>query len=146
MKLPDVNVWLARQFVAHSHHQIVSEWFAAQSAAADIAFCRFTQNSVLRLLTTQAVAQQYGLSPVANEDAWASYERFTADPRITFLGEPAGLDVEWKRLSSVKTISPKLWADAYLAAFAKVTGSQLVTFDRGYLQYPGIHLNLIEAS
>lgn len=143
MKLLDINVWLAHSFVAHAHHQIVDEWFARQNALAEIAFCRFTQHSMLRLITTASVARLYGFAPSTNEAAWSWYVNRTADPRITFLEEPAGLEAEWKQFSSVKTISPKLWPDAYLAAFAKASGCDLVTCDQGFLQYPGIKLDLL---
>jgi uncharacterized protein len=79
-------------------------------------FCRLTQQSFLRLLTTQAVFLRYGVPPLGNEEAWSVYELYRANPRIEWADEPADLDAVWKRLSSVGSASPKLWMDAYLAA------------------------------
>ena len=33
------------------------------------------------------------------------------------------------------TFSPKVWNDAYLAAFARTAGLTLITFDRGFAQF-----------
>jgi predicted nucleic acid-binding protein len=68
---------------------------------------------------------------------------FLSDPRIMVAAEPAGLEVQWRSYTQGKTFSPKVWNDAYLAAFAKVADYEMVTFDNGYAQYPGLKLNLL---
>ena len=50
--------------------------------------------------------------------------------RIAFLPESDGLETEFRKLSRLPSRSPKVWADAYLLAFASVAGVRLVTFDR----------------
>jgi hypothetical protein len=55
------------------------------------------------------------------------YDRFFEDGRVTFLPEPAEVDRQFRQLASGGAASPKLWADAWLLAFA-VTA--VVTFDR----------------
>jgi predicted nucleic acid-binding protein len=37
-------------------------------------------------------------------------------------------------------LSPRLWTDAYLAAFALAGGHRLVTFDQGFLRFPGLEV------
>jgi predicted nucleic acid-binding protein len=37
---------------------------------------------------------------------------------------------EFRKKSKLSTYSPKVWADAYLLAFASISGVKLVTFDR----------------
>ncbi len=37
-----------------------------------------------------------------------------------------------------ESFTPKLWNDAYLAAFARAAGYTLTTFDKGFSRYPGL--------
>ena len=63
-------------------------------------------------------------------DAWATWDQVWAESRVAFLAEPEGLDAELRAHSRLSSRSPKVWADAYLLAFASVAGVKLVTFDR----------------
>jgi hypothetical protein len=49
----------------------------------------------------------------------------------------------WKRLASGDTASPKLWMDAYLAAFAMNGGLRLVTIDRDFKRFEAHGLDLL---
>jgi hypothetical protein len=44
--------------------------------------------------------------------------------------EPRGIDPVFRRYTDRNEASTKVWADAYLAAFAKTANLTLVTFDR----------------
>ena len=88
----------------------------------------------------------YGNAPLSNKDAWAAYEAFIADDRIIFQSEPPGVNAIWKRLAARRTSSPKLWMDAYLAAFAMAAGVQLVTTDKAFGQFPGLDVRVIHPS
>ena len=46
------------------------------------------------------------------------------------MGEPEAFELEFRKLSGSKAASPKVWADAYLLAFAARTNATVVTFDR----------------
>jgi len=61
--------------------------------------------------------------------AWDLWDKVLADPRIAFLAEPESLDPVFRRHSRQGSRSPKVWADAYLLAFASAAGLKLVTFD-----------------
>ncbi len=118
-----------------------------ESADSDrpVAFCRATQNSFLRLLTTPAIQALYGGPTVTNAQAWAKSQELLALPQVVWLSEPGSLESEWKRCGCVETASPKLWMDAYLAAFAISAGLELITFDwdfNNFTQY-GLRLKLI---
>ena len=63
-------------------------------------------------------------------EAWALWERVWADPRISFLPEPDNLEKKFRRRSRLSSRSPKVWADAYLLAFASLAALKFVTFDR----------------
>ena len=134
MHLPDVNVWLALTFESHVHHRVAAQWFN-RGAEQGCAFCRVTQQGFLRLATNPSA---FGTEAVSCVAAWDLYDRFLADPRISFQPEPAASEELWRRFSSRRSYSPKVWVDAYLAAFAQAAGLELVSFDAGMRQYPGL--------
>jgi toxin-antitoxin system PIN domain toxin len=109
-------------------------------------FCRSTQQSFLRLLTTSAVVAPYGIPALSNKSAWAVYDGFLADDRISWANEPRGLDSHWKRFAMGTKASPKLWMDAYLAAFALAGRHQLVTTDKAYKQFNKLDLLVLAKS
>jgi uncharacterized protein len=106
--------------------QKARRWFE-QAGEEQFFFCRFTQITVLRLLTTEQIM---GKDTRSMSDAWVFWDRIWADTRIAFLAEPDGLEKEFRSYSRLSSRSPKVWADAYLLAFASVAGLKLVTFDR----------------
>jgi uncharacterized protein len=123
----DANVWLALLWSRHIHSEKAREWFD-RSSDEKFLFCRITQITVLRLLTTGTVM---GTDLKKMAEAWDLWDRVCADDRIAFLSEPEAIEPEFRRLSALRSPSPKVWADAYLLAFASVAGLKLVTFDRG---------------
>ncbi len=140
MVLADSNVWLALTLSKHTFHQVAQAWFDRQKASASVLFCRSTQQSFLRLLTTRAVLALYETPPLSNQSAWRVYEGLQADERISWTVEPRGLETQWKKLTNGSRASPKLWMDAYLAAFALAGEYQLVTTDKAFKQFRGLDL------
>jgi uncharacterized protein len=124
---PDVNVWLALTWDGHEHHGVARRWFQGLEGADRIGFCRFSQISLLRLLTTRAIMKDDTMTQV---EAWSAYDRWLDDDRVVFLGEPPNLEIRFRMMSQPSHPDSKLWADAYLAAFASAEGMQIVTFDR----------------
>ncbi len=122
----DVNVWLALLLEDHVHRSVAVRWWETASFDA-IAFSRFTQMSVLRLLTTAAVMND---RPLTMPSAWKAYDRLFEDDRVALFPEPAGLGETFRKHASMRRASPKLWADAYLLAFAQGHEGVLVSFDR----------------
>jgi uncharacterized protein len=139
MMLPDSNVWLALALSKHVFHGPTCAWLADRKPEETALFCRSTQQSFMRLLTTRAVLNPYGIPPLSNKAAWSAYEGFLADERIAWVEEPRGLESHWKRLATRSQASPKLWMDAYLAAFAIAGGYQLVTTDKAFNQFKGLN-------
>jgi hypothetical protein len=62
-------------------------------------------------------------------DAWRAYDALFSDPKVAFIDEPAGTEARWRFLTQLTTFTPKVWNDAYLAAFEELTGLEMVTFD-----------------
>jgi uncharacterized protein len=122
----DANVWLALLWGRHVHSERARQWFE-KAGEEQFFFCRFTQITVLRLLTTEQIM---GKDTQNMSEAWGLWDRVWADSRIAFLAEPDGLEREFRSRSRLSSRSPKVWADAYLLAFASVAGLTLVTFDR----------------
>lgn len=141
MRLCDSNVWLALALSKHLHHTAAREWLDTVEEPASILFCRSTQQTFLRLLTNAAVLGPYGNPPLTNREAWSVYGGLLADDRITLQAdEPAGMELLWREFAVRGTASPKLWMDAYLAAFAVASGSTMVTTDAGFRQFRGLDL------
>jgi toxin-antitoxin system PIN domain toxin len=144
VNLPDSNVWLALALSAHVHHRAAREWLESVEDPGTILFCRATQQSFLRLLTHAAVLAPYGNPPLTNVEAWNAYGSLIADDRIVLQAtEPARLESRWRQLALRETASPKLWMDAYLAAFALAGGCRLVTSDRSFRQFDELDLALV---
>lgn len=146
MDLCDSNVWLALTLSEHLHHRLARAWFETIAEPRSVLFCRATQLSLVRLLTTAAVLAPYGNRPLTNREAWEVYEAFAADDRIALMDEePMGLEEAWVDRAMTAKASPKLWMDAYLAAFAISADCALVTTDAAFGQFPGLDLRLLSA-
>jgi len=144
MNLVDTNVWLALALSKHVFHEAAGDWFAGQSGRGSVLFCRSTQQSFLRLLTTEKLMRLYDLPAMENAGAWGLYEGLRADARIGWAAEPRGVEAVWKRLAARHTASPKLWMDAYLAAFAMAGGHRLITTDKALAQFGGLEVVVLE--
>jgi hypothetical protein len=124
---PDVNVWLALSTPDHQHFAVAWNWYMALPDESVLAFCRFTQLGLLRLLTTRSVM---GQGTLTQAEAWQAYDRWIEAAGAEFAEEPDGLEPIFRSLSGTQQASPKEWADGYLAAFAEAAQLTLVTFDK----------------
>jgi toxin-antitoxin system PIN domain toxin len=122
--LPDVNVWIALAVGEHMHNAAARKWI--DSVEDQIVFCRITQMGLLRLLTNQRVM---GPDVLRATQAWAMFDAFLTDSRISRIGEPPGLDHHWRTSNIREKHGSNWWTDTYLAAFASAAGFTLVTFD-----------------
>jgi hypothetical protein len=137
--LIDVNVFLAASIEAHVHHHPARRWVDAVEPPSTVSFCRVTEMACLRLLT-QPIAE--GFRPLSNRDAAAVYLAWRQDERVELIPEPVAIGELWPRLALRDDCSPKLWTDAYLAAFAISGHLRLVTFDRALRQFEETGLDL----
>ncbi|HWG21099.1 MAG TPA: TA system VapC family ribonuclease toxin [Terracidiphilus sp.] len=125
--LPDVNVWLAMHYPRHEHHGTAQAWFDRLDERQMLVFCRQTQLSFFRLLTTSAVM---GKDTRTQRQCWTIYEDWLAGGRAVQQPEPPGIEAAFRPRTSGFDPAPKTWVDAYLAAFAETAGLTLVTFDK----------------
>ncbi|MBZ5724910.1 MAG: PIN domain-containing protein [Acidobacteriia bacterium] len=125
MSFPDVNVWLALAAPEHVHAALARRWWERETGR--IAFSRISQVGFLRLMTTAAAM---GGKPLTMTAAWRVHDRFYEDDRVEFVTEPAQVETHFRQHAAGRTASPKLWADAWLLAFARSAEGTLITFDR----------------
>jgi toxin-antitoxin system PIN domain toxin len=126
---PDLNVWIALTYTKHSHYDCAQRWYTALPEDAQLCFCRFTQMSFLRLLTTPAVM---GDEVLTQAGAWNLYDDWLREGGASYLEEPPTLEGTFRSLTQSGNAAPKDWADSYLAAFASDSDLCFVTFDQGF--------------
>ena len=139
MFLPDVNLWLALVFDAHVHHSAAKSWYDGLSGVACF-FCRTTQQGFLRLATNP---KAFGGDAVSLIQAWSIYDTILNDPHISFVDEPSTVESLWRGYTQGQTFSPKVWNDAFLAAFAQAAGYELITFDKGFSRYADLNCTIL---
>ena len=139
----DTNVWLAALFTTHPFHAQAQQALQNANASAPAVWCRATEQSFLRLATTPALLTAYGAQGMNNRDALHALDALQALPQVSTLDEAPGTLAQWRQLAARDTASPKVWMDAYLAAFAMAGGLRLVTLDRDFKQFAPQGLNLL---
>jgi toxin-antitoxin system PIN domain toxin len=138
--LADVNIWIALTANHHEHHKLVWSWYTGLDRNG-VGLPRLVQLSVGRLLSTRHVQGPYTLS---TREAWHLVQKLLDDERVVFLPEPAGVDRVMDSLLNYAVPTPKLLNDAYLAAFAICSGRQMVSMDKGFSEFRGLDLHLLE--
>jgi toxin-antitoxin system PIN domain toxin len=133
--LYDSNLWVALTFSSHPHHALAQSAFAGASLGVPACFCRATQQSFLRLAVTPALLKIYRPGNFTNADALRQLDSFSQRPEVIFLDEPHGLETLWHQLAAITTASPKVWMDAYLAAFAIGHDVEFVTLDGDFKSF-----------
>ena len=66
-------------------------------------------------------------------------------PQVAWREEPPGVFGLWCTLAALDSASPKVWMDAYLAAFAIAGGLRMVTLDQDFKNFvpQGLNLHLL---
>jgi uncharacterized protein len=124
---PDINVWLALVFDGHAHNQEALRWYDALDPSTIFVFCRHTQLGLLRLLSTESVMSE---NVMTQQECWQVYDRWFESGQAVLFEEPESIEHQLRARTSEPMVAPKLWADAYLAAFAEASRLSLITFDR----------------
>ena len=145
--LIDSNIWLAVAFDRHRSHAAAVRAIDEATAEFPACFCRATEQSIVRLLSTTAIQTMYESPLITNENAIRLLNEWQSGSNVAFVDEPAGTRELWLRLANRKTASPKLWMDAYLAAFAISGKLRFITHDKAFQQFEseGLDLQLLES-
>jgi len=120
--------------VTRAHHSAAKQWFDGLSDQVCY-FHRLTRQGFLRLATNPSV---FGAKTVTLLDAWQKYADFLSDVLVSNAEEPYGLEESWREYTQRQSFSPEVWNDAYLAAFARTAGLELIAFDKGFTQYKNL--------
>ncbi len=139
---PDLNVWVALTYRGHQQHNAAASWFDRLQVEVT-GFCRVTQLGFLRLLTHPVVM---GDEVRTQQEAWDAYDLLASDVRVAFYPErdPDAVESEFRALTATTRFAPQQWPDAYLAAFARVEGLVLVTFDKALSKLAGDDVVLLK--
>jgi uncharacterized protein len=138
MVLPDINVWIALAFKSHVHHAKANAWY--ERSADTCCFGRFTRLGFLRLAANPSDMKK---EAVTLAEAWHMYDRILSDPRIAFADEPEGIEAHWRAFTQRKSYSPKVWGDAYLAAFGQAASLEVITLDKGFTEYKAVRSTIL---
>ena len=143
----DSNVWLSLTFDKHPFHETARNVLRNCKAKSPAVFCRATEQSFLRLASTPSLHATYESIGLNNHDVIGFLEDFRKLPHVIFAEEAAAARRLWITLADRQTASPKVWMDAYLAAFAISGNLRFVTFDSDFSQYRsnGLDLELLKS-
>ena len=146
--LVDTNVWLAAVFTTHPLHQAAQDALQQATSAEPAVFCRATEQSFLRLASTPALLKAYGAEDLTNRDPLAALKALQALRQVSVRDEPRGALALWHAMSALDSASPKVWMDAYLAAFAIAGGLRMLTLDQDFRNFvpQGLDLTLLRPS
>ena len=140
--LPDLNVWLALSVDNHVHYERARRYWREEGARAPaVHFCRVTMLGLLRLLTQPKLM---GPSVCSPEDAAGRYQALRALPEVRLAPEPSKCEETLLAYARAPRFVPRLWTDAYLAAFARCAGLRLVTFDADFARFDGLDFMALE--
>ncbi len=140
--LCDVSFLLPLCNGRHEHHAVATAHLEETRIAGDFVICRLAALGLMRLLNNPMVM---GQDACMGERAWVVYDRMMSDPRFVFRPEPPTLETRLREFTCGFSFSPKLWQDAYLAAFAREAGLRMVTFDKGFRQFEGLDCSVLTA-
>ena len=137
--LPDLNVWLALLNANRPHHDAAKKYWISLSDAG-MFFCHITMLGVLRLSTNKTVTCG---APYTTAVAWQADRNLAAIPEVGFSTEPLGIEKTMEQFAQSKGFFHADWTDAYLAAFAQLTGLRLMTFDSSLSKYKDLSWQLL---
>jgi toxin-antitoxin system PIN domain toxin len=140
--LIDTNLWLAVSFEAHPFHGQARGLLLAATDTDPWLWCRATQQSFLRLASTPALLAAYKTPRATNRDALTALQTLLGLRQVGFAEEPEGLMAVWTRIGGMAQAAPKLWMDAYLAAFAIAAEIPFLTLDRDFSAFEAEGLEL----
>jgi toxin-antitoxin system PIN domain toxin len=139
----DTNVWIAYYFRGHPHHSLASDFMRGRSADNPATLARAVEHSFLRLLTTAALCRCYDSPVIGNIEAVEILGKWHALPHIRCIdSEPPGTRALWLELAAIPSAAPKVWMDAYLAAFAIRAGLPFATLDADFRRFETADLDL----
>ena len=138
--IADANVLLPLLTEGHAHRVPATAWWDTCDDG-DVGLCLPVRMALLRLLTNSRVM---GSSILRPDQAWDVLDQLIDDPRIVVIDQaPQTHAQHWRANVEKRETCPDLWADAWLAALAQATDSEMTTFDRDFRSFPRLKLRLL---
>lgn len=142
--LVDTSVWVAAFFEEHEFFTPANSFITSRNAGEPALFCRATEQSWLRLITTPSLHKVYKSQKPSSQEATAILTNWYAQLHVRCLdAEPGGTRELWLKLAAIPSASPKVWMDGYLAAFAIRSGLPLATLDADFRRFEVAGLDLL---
>lgn len=143
MIVVDANVLIYASNQDAVHHEAARRWLdSALSGRESIGFTWVVLLAYVRLVTNPRVFP----FPLASADAFAQVERWLDSPAATILAPtPRHLGVLAGLLRDQPTAG-NLVNDAHIAAIALEHGARIVSFDRDFARFAGIHSEIPSAT
>ena len=136
MKLVDLNVLLyAVNSAAPLHRRILAWWERALSRDEPVALCWPVLTGFIRITTRHGVFPR----PLTVDAACTRIERWLALPAIKVITETEAHSSLLARLLADSGTAGNLTTDAHLAALALSHGATLVSCDRDFARFSGLH-------
>ena len=145
VSLVNTSAWLAAVFTTHPFHAQARQCLQQATPAEPAVFCRSTQQSFLRLASTPTLLKAYGATGLTNRDALIALRALMGLPQVCERDEPSGTFAPQRHSAARDIASPKVWMDAYLAAFAICGGLRMASIDHDFRNFVphGLELNLL---
>lgn len=140
MKLPDTNLLVYSVNASSPFHSAASAWLVnAFTAPGGVAFAWNALIGFVRVATHPRIMQ----TPLSVGDATAIVDEWLSQPRTTVLNPGTHhADVLFKLLLQCGTAG-NLTNDAHLAALAIEHSAVVGTFDRDFLKFKGVQIELL---
>lgn len=138
MKLVDANVLIAAVDQTHAQHAIAHGWLEAARAGSErIALATVVALAFLRITTHPKISRH----PLDSTQALAWLRCLCATPTVRWL-HPGPDHLHYLGLYLSGPITGNLVSDAHLAAMAREHGAIVVSFDRDFLRFAEVRLEV----
>jgi toxin-antitoxin system PIN domain toxin len=134
LDLLDVNVWVALSVSDHPFHTCATAYWA-NAAAPKLCMCRTT---ALGLIRVSSRPHTMGGVPLTLAQSWSLYGQWLANPAVTWVPEPEGVDKVIDSWVSAGLVTSRTLTDAFLAALAVSANLRMVSFDRDFARFSGL--------
>lgn len=139
MKVIDANVLIAAASSDHAHHAVAVAWLQnARNERESLALSTVVALAFLRITTHSKIH----LTPLTSTQALDWLGAFMRSPSARWVHPADDHLLALERLLT-GTVVGNLVMDAHLAALALENGASVVTFDRDFLRFKGLRVELL---
>jgi len=139
VKILDANVLIAAAASDHAHHAVAAGWLGrARRENELLAMCPVVALAFLRITTHPRIHE----TPLTAAQALAWLQCLLRSPSVRWMHSADEHLLNLERLLTGPVVG-NLVMDAHLAALALENGASVVTFDRDFLRFPGLRVELL---